>query len=87
MNTFYLSVDCGRHKVIPNGYINFANTSTTYGQSVSVICNRGYILMGGTSIECLSDGSWSEAVSCEIVGMYILRIAKTICFLLKKKGI
>ena len=56
---------------IDHGIVDFTNTETTYGQSVAVSCETGYKLTGGTSIQCLSDGTWSTHTTCEMIGMEI----------------
>ena len=56
---------------IDHGIVDFTNTETTYGQSVAVSCETGYELTGGTSIQCLSDGTWSTHTTCEMIGMEI----------------
>lgn len=55
-----------------NGIVNFTNRETTYEQIVPVECEIGYELIGGHSIECLSDGFWSTTTSCEIIGLNFL---------------
>ena len=60
--------DCGRVATVANGSVDFSNALTTYGQSVPVSCNIGFRRIGGTSIECLADGTWSKTVNCELVG-------------------
>lgn len=63
-------LDCGNSSTIANGQINFMDVQTTYRETVPVTCDIGYNLKGGTSIECLSDGSWSTTTSCEIIGLH-----------------
>ena len=77
---FFIS-DCGSSVTIDNGQANFTDALTTYGQSVSVICNLGYRRTGGTKIECLADGTWSKSVTCELVGIYTL--LQFACFFFK----
>ena len=62
------SPDCGRSAAVENGYVNFTNAVTTFGQSVAVVCDSGYKLMGGSRLECLADGQWSMLVTCETSG-------------------
>ena len=71
-----LKTDCGKNVTIPNGQANFTNVQTTYKQSVPVNCVTGYELTGGTTIECLADGTWSKTTTCEIIGLY------SICYIL-----
>ena len=61
-------LDCGRNLTIANGQIDLNNVLTTAGNSVPVTCDVGYELRGGNSIECLEDGTWSQNVTCEIIG-------------------
>ena len=61
--------DCGRDVRIPNGQVDFINALTTYGESVPVICDRGYELKGDRNIKCLANSSWSSSTVCEIKGM------------------
>lgn len=63
-------LDCGNTTTIDNGQVYFSGVQTTYGQTVPVTCNTGYKLTGGTSIECLHDGSWSTSTTCEMIGLY-----------------
>ena len=55
--------------MIDSGTIDFAGAITTYGSTVAVTCNTGYALTGGTVIECLADGTWSNTVTCQIKGI------------------
>ena len=52
-----------------NGNVDFSSADTTYGSTVVVTCNTGYSLIGGTKVECLEDGIWSDTVTCNIIGM------------------
>ena len=45
--------------------MDLSTAVTTYGGTVAVTCNTGYTLTGGTKIECLADGTWSDTVTCE----------------------
>ena len=64
---------------IANGTVDFTNASTTFGQFVPASCNIGFRRIGGTSIECLADGTWSKSVTCELVGRLPLHRALPIC--------
>ena len=68
--SFYLFfIDCGFAASVDHGSIDFTNANTTYGQSVPVTCDTGYKLTGGSSVECLIDGTWSKLTTCEIIGL------------------
>lgn len=64
----FVLLDCGSSLTIANGQINFTNVFTTAGNSVPVICDVGYNLAGGSNIDCQEDGTWSQNVTCEIIG-------------------
>ena len=68
MQFIKLILDCGSNKVISDGNIDFSAAETTYGSTVNVTCDAGYSLIGGTMIECLADGTWSNTVTCQIKG-------------------
>ena len=61
-------LDCGRSLIIANGQIDFNNVLTTAGNTVPVTCDVGYKLRGGSSIDCQEDGTWTQNVTCEIIG-------------------
>lgn len=63
-------LDCGNTFTIANGQVVFSDGHTNYGQIVLVECDIGYQLTGGTSIQCLSDGSWSTSTTCQIIGLH-----------------
>ena len=69
--------------MISDGSIDFSSVVTTYGSTVNVTCDTGYSLTGGTMIECLADGTWSNTVTCQIKG----NVTTCICNLLYKDGI
>lgn len=54
---------------IAHGSIDFSGGITTYGTAVAVTCDTGFTLSGGTKLECQHDGTWSDTVTCEIIGM------------------
>ena len=58
------TADCGRILTIPNGHVDLNNTTTTSGSVVPVVCDNGYELVGGSTVECREDGTWSDSVSC-----------------------
>ena len=64
----FLFTDCGKNASVTNGHVNFTNAVTTYGHFVPVTCDAGYRLTGGSKIECLADGTWSDTVTCEVTG-------------------
>ena len=64
----FFTKDCGRDLTVTNGQVNFTNILTTAGNYVPLTCDIGYKPTGGTSIECLEDGTWSTVVTCEIIG-------------------
>ena len=53
-----------------NGQVNLTNVLTTAGTSIPVKCDVGYELTGGTTILCLENGTWSNSVTCDIVGKH-----------------
>ena len=53
---------------IVNGFVNFTNVLTTFGQTLPIVCNKGYKLSGGSIIRCEVDGEWTTTATCEIVG-------------------
>ena len=55
---------------VRNGRVNLTNVLTTAGTEVPVMCNVGYELTGGTTLLCQENGTWSNTVTCEIIGMY-----------------
>ena len=60
--------DCGRFAKLEHGKIDFTTAQTTYRSSAPVVCDIGYKLSGGNSVQCQADGNWSKTVTCEIVG-------------------
>ena len=58
---------------ISNGYVNFTNELTTFGESIPVNCLTGYALSGGNSIECLANGEWRTTVTCERKGKVLYK--------------
>lgn len=58
-------LDCGKEKTVTNGRVEFSAAVTTYGHFVDVTCDAGYRLTGGTKLQCLEDGTWNGAVTCE----------------------
>ena len=63
-------VDCGDSYTIEHGHVNFTGHLTTFNQTVPVVCNVGYNLVGASNIACGSDGSWSTDTHCQAVGKY-----------------
>ena len=59
--------DCGTTMAIANGLVNFTNVMTTFGQTLPIVCNKGYKLSGGSSIRCEVDGEWKTTATCEII--------------------
>ena len=53
---------------IPNGTVNVGNTHTTFGQTLSIMCEVGYELEGGHVIKCQADGIWRTTASCKVKG-------------------
>ena len=60
--------DCGNSVTITNGFVNFTNVQTTFGQTVPILCNEGYRLSGGSSVKCETSGKWTTTAFCEITG-------------------
>ncbi|XP_052275330.1 uncharacterized protein LOC127874770 isoform X9 [Dreissena polymorpha] len=59
-------VDCGHITAPKNG--NVSADSTTYGSIATVQCQAGYILNGGSTSECGSNGKWNlTGQTCEPV--------------------
>lgn len=62
-------MDCGKGFVVKNGHVNFTGWTTIQGNRVSVLfCNMGYKLVGGNSIECLANGTWTDFISRHVRG-------------------
>lgn len=64
-------IDCGYNFTLAHGQANFTYAKTTYKETVPVVCDQGYKLHGGLSTECLEDGTWSQHVSCEMIGKHL----------------
>ena len=68
--------DCGDNLTIPNGFVNFDGTATTYNEKVFVQCDEGYGLIGDAEITCLENGRWNVKGFCAVIGQYFKRIKK-----------
>ena len=60
--------DCGATVTITNGFVNFTKVLTTFGQTLPIVCEKGYKHSGGSTIRCEADGEWKTTASCEIIG-------------------
>lgn len=57
--------DCGSLTNPPNGIVSFL-AGTSYGQTATYTCNRGYTMSGSPSRQCAEDGVWTgSAPVCE----------------------
>ena len=70
----YLYTDCGKEYTLEHGHVEFYQKDTTYGSSLSVICDIGYEIKGGPEIICMHQGSWSNSTYCEIKGLLFFHI-------------
>ena len=56
-------MDCGALSDPANGQVN--TTGTTFEQTATYSCNRGYNLVGGSTRTCQATGQWSgSAPTC-----------------------
>ncbi|XP_052776199.1 sushi, von Willebrand factor type A, EGF and pentraxin domain-containing protein 1-like isoform X1 [Mya arenaria] len=61
-----IPVDCGNPELIENGETLFE--STVFQSSVTYRCNKGYNLVGQSTVLCNANKKWSEAMpTCDIV--------------------
>ena len=51
-----------------NGFVNFTNVLTTFGETLPIVCDIGYKHKDGSTIRCDADGNWKSVASCELVG-------------------
>ena len=52
------------------------SAGTTAGNTATYSCNTGHNLVGNSEVQCLNDGSWEAAPTCQIVGKhYSLRFS------------
>jgi hypothetical protein len=58
--------DCGSPLNVTNGNLQYI--ATTFGSTVSLVCDRGYD--GNGTISCLDTGSWETLPSCSIKGQF-----------------
>ena len=64
------------------GYVSVEDSNTTYNQTVPVICNDGFEILGDPLIVCLHDGLWSNGSSCVAKGL--LNFPTLECFAVHK---
>ena len=58
-------VDCGPPPAADtNGAVVTPNPGTTFGSTVTYMCNVGYALLGGATLTCQADGTWGSAPLC-----------------------
>ena len=61
-------VDCMAAPVAPTNGTAGGDTTTTFGSTVTYMCNMGYTLNGASSTTCDTDAMWSDpAPTCDIV--------------------
>ena len=60
----FTAVDCGPPPSITNGSPT-TPASTTFRETIVYSCSDGYIILGSTTITCLSTGSWSSPPICQ----------------------
>ena len=58
LDFFYLVVNCGELRPIPNGDVTFA--STDFGSIATYSCDFGFTLVGSNTRICQLGGQWSE---------------------------
>ncbi|XP_063986412.1 sushi, von Willebrand factor type A, EGF and pentraxin domain-containing protein 1 [Diachasmimorpha longicaudata] len=59
-------IDCGKVLPVPNGVVNYVNSTTHLGSEITYSCTRNYRLNGVTRRYCLDNGQWSDATpKCE----------------------
>ena len=61
----FLLVDCGTLTRPANGHVSHT-AGTTFGQTATYICDRGYNLVGDSTRTCQATGVWSGSEpTCE----------------------
>ena len=60
--------DCGTKYSIDHGYADFIGKTTTFNNTVPIVCDAGYDLIGDPYTTCQPDGTWSQNTVCKIKG-------------------
>ena len=64
------------------GYALFKDGNTTYNQTVPVVCNDGFEILGDPFIVCLHNGLWGNGSNCVAKGL--LNFPTLTCFAVHK---
>ena len=68
---FPWNLDCGNLTVV-NGQFA-ARSGTTFGQTATLTCDTGYIIVGEEIVTCTESGIWNaSAVTCALIGKCII---------------
>ena len=61
--------DCGSPPVPENGTTKLNSLNqTTFGSTANQSCNIGFNISGKRTVECLSNGNFSESLVCNLIG-------------------
>ena len=69
---FVVVVNCRTPPAIHFGKHSWQGT--TYGEQATYECDKGYKLIGVSTIVCQADGKWSDSPTCEIPPGKALRL-------------